>query len=50
MVGVVVNFSAQTSSGRTQEIIESKLDKKRKTVLGEWMQGVSRVYSTALGT
>ena len=35
VVGVVINFSAQTSSGRTQEIIESKLEKKRKTVLGE---------------
>ena len=31
---VIVNFSAQTSSIRTQEIIESKLEKKRKTVLG----------------
>ncbi len=31
---VFVNFSAQTNSFRTQEIIESKLEKKRKTVLG----------------
>ena len=33
-VPVMINFSAQTSSIRTQEIIESKLEKKRKTVLG----------------
>ena len=30
-----INFSAQTSSKRTQEMIESKLEKKRKTVLGK---------------
>ena len=29
-----VNFSAQTNSFRTQEMIENKLEKKRKTILG----------------
>eukprot|EP00731_Ephydatia_muelleri_P001617 Em0001g1617a len=33
-VNVVINFSAQTNSIRTQEIVESKLEKKRKTILG----------------
>ena len=30
-----VNFSAQTNSFRTQEIIENKLEKKRKNILGK---------------
>uniref|UniRef100_A0A8C4KUF5 Dynein axonemal heavy chain 6 n=1 Tax=Equus asinus asinus TaxID=83772 RepID=A0A8C4KUF5_EQUAS len=33
-VPVYLNFSAQTSSARTQEIIESKLERKRKNILG----------------
>uniref|UniRef100_A0A452TJF6 Dynein axonemal heavy chain 6 n=1 Tax=Ursus maritimus TaxID=29073 RepID=A0A452TJF6_URSMA len=33
-VPVYLNFSAQTSSARTQEIIESKLERKRKNMLG----------------
>ena len=37
-VPVVINFSAQTNSFRTQEIIESKLEKKRKTVLGMYIK------------
>ena len=31
---VILNFSAQSSAVRTQEIIESKLEKKRKNILG----------------
>ena len=33
-VPVTLNFSAQTSSFRTQEILELKLEKKKKTLLG----------------
>ncbi|XP_010633543.1 dynein heavy chain 6, axonemal [Fukomys damarensis] len=33
-VPIYLNFSAQTSSARTQEIIESKLERKRKNILG----------------
>lgn len=31
---ITLNFSAQTSSARTQEMIETKLERKKKTVLG----------------
>nr|KAI8744404.1 dynein heavy chain 6; axonemal-like isoform X3 [Biomphalaria glabrata] len=33
-VPVYINFSAQTSSRRTQEIIEGKLEKRKKNVIG----------------
>ena len=33
-VPVFLNFSAQTSSIRTQEMIEGKLEKKHKNILG----------------
>lgn len=33
-VAVFINFSAQTSSNRTQEMIVGKLEKRRKNVLG----------------
>ena len=33
-VPVFINFSAQTSSKRTQEMIEGKLEKRRKNVIG----------------
>ncbi|KAI8733815.1 dynein heavy chain 6, axonemal [Biomphalaria glabrata] len=33
-VPAYINFSAQTSSGRTQEIIEGKLEKRKKNVIG----------------
>ncbi|XP_048507335.1 dynein axonemal heavy chain 6 [Athalia rosae] len=33
-VPVILNFSAQTSSGRTQEILELKLEKKKKALIG----------------
>ena len=33
-VSIMLNFSAQTSSLRTQEMIEVKLEKKRKNILG----------------
>ena len=34
-VPIMMNFSAQTSSQRTQEMIEVKLEKKRKNILGK---------------
>ncbi|XP_043266980.1 dynein axonemal heavy chain 6 [Venturia canescens] len=33
-LAITLNFSAQTSSGRTQEILELKLEKKKRGVLG----------------
>lgn len=33
-VPVIMNFSAQTSSSKTQEILELKLERKKKTLLG----------------
>ncbi|RUS78130.1 hypothetical protein EGW08_014103, partial [Elysia chlorotica] len=33
-VPVFINFSAQTSSNRTQEMIEGKLEKRRKNIIG----------------
>ena len=33
-LGVQLNFSAQTSAGATQAMIEERLDKRRRTVLG----------------
>jgi dynein heavy chain, axonemal len=36
-VPVFINFSAQTSSSRTQEMIEGKLEKKRKNILGNFL-------------
>lgn len=38
-----MNFSAQTSSQRVQEIIEGKLEKKRKTILGEFVASYTSV-------
>ncbi|CRK89849.1 CLUMA_CG003435, isoform A [Clunio marinus] len=34
IIPVVLNFSAQTSSTRTQEMIEARLEKRKKTLLG----------------
>ncbi|XP_052869496.1 dynein axonemal heavy chain 6 [Anopheles cruzii] len=34
VIPIVVNFSAQSDSGRTQEIIESRLERRKKTLLG----------------
>ena len=33
-IGAQLNFSAQTSAGATQAMIEERLDKRRRTVLG----------------
>ena len=48
LVPVIINFSAQTSSGRTQEIIEGKLEKKRKTILGELHALLVYIYTSGL--
>ena len=37
-VPIFINFSAQTSSNRTQEMIEGKLEKKRKNIMGQSYQ------------
>lgn len=34
VIPVFINFSAQTSSSRTQEMIEARLEKRKKTLLG----------------
>lgn len=34
IVPVTINFSAQTNSARTQEMIENRLEKRKKTLLG----------------
>ena len=34
-VPVYMNFSAQTSSMRTQEFLEAKLERKRKNIIGK---------------
>ena len=50
-VPVFINFSAQTSSNRTQEMIESKLEKKRKNIIGKchWGNILCRNYIKVSG-
>ena len=43
-----VNFSAQTNSFRTQEMIENKLEKKRKTILGTFYFLIFPLFSLVL--
>jgi hypothetical protein len=45
-VPIFINFSAQTSSMRTQEMIEGKLEKKRKNIMGEYRVALNAYTDT----